>query len=526
MQKSTLYCAAEDLAAAAVAGTVTAKEYFTYKQELLERESAAERPAVEAFFRRRESGGAEPFSDYTFAPYGAPDWAVQTPSGERADPVALAQAVQRAGHILTLETQQGNVRQYYYRDGVYRPCTEDRLLERIQHEIVSYNKKLYKGAAVREAAGMIAHATPTGPVSCLDTDENLVNFGNCVLHLDTMETEPHAPRYYSTVQLHADWTEKPEETPVFNAFLSRLCGADPEKERLLKQFMGLILTNVPGWRTKKALFLVGAGNTGKSVLRRLIEQILGPENFVNADLYTLEEDKFAAAELEGRRLAGASDMGFLKMRQLAVFKQLTGGDSVYAQRKGKDPFCFRFNGLLWFCMNEAPRFGGDQGDWVYDRILLFPCGEPVPADLQDPDLLRKLLAEKNGIVHALISAAKEVIEAGYRFAVPDSLRDANAGYRRENDPARQFFMDCCRLRKTPVIDPRDPCTCKNVFEAFRLWCRDNAPGYAPKKGGFRAACARLLAIPEEKIVIRKPTQRYYIFELTQEVREEYGVMRP
>ena len=515
--------AAEGLVIAAVDGMITKSQYLAGKKRLLEMDGSAPcREALTAFFRRREGDPLNPFGGFAFAPENGDVWVRQTDAGRRIDPVALAAMVKNRSHIMNFETGSGAFRRYYYRGGVLRPCTDDRLFERLQNEVFLRDETLYKGAAVKEAASIIAHATPVGPLSKLNADETIVNFKNCVLHLDTMETEPHSPDFYSTVQLDADWTDAPQPTPVFAAFLKRLCGGDKEKMRLLMQFMGLALTNVPGWKTKKALFMVGPGNTGKSVLRSFMEALLGPENHVNVDLATLEEDKFAAAQLEGKRLAGASDLSFIRVRELAAFKQLTGGDSVYAQRKGKDPFSFRYNGLLWFCMNEPPRFGGDKGDWVYDRILLFPCGDPVPAAEQDPDLLQKLLAEKDGVVRRLILAAKEVVDAGCRFAVPDSLKEANMRYRHENDPAETFFLTCCRLRKTPEIGPLDECTCKNVFEVFRLWCRDNAPGYPPKKSEFRAAAARLLAVPEETIVIRRKNTTYFIFELTQEVREEYG----
>ena len=57
-------------------------------------------------------------------------------------------------------------------------------------------------------------------------------------------------------------------------------------------------------------------------------------------------------------------MSFSSVDELKTFKKMTGGDSLFAEFKGQQAFEFTFNGLLWFCMNRLPKFGGDDGKWV------------------------------------------------------------------------------------------------------------------------------------------------------------------
>ena len=159
-------------------------------------------------------------------------------------------------------------------------------------------------------------------------------------------------------------------------------------KQLLMEVIGVCISNVKGWRMKKALFLVGQGDTGKSQLKSLVERLLGRGNFIGIDLKEIES-RFGTGAVYGTRLAGSSDMSFLSVDELKTFKKMTGGDSLFAEFKGQQAFEFTFNGLLWFCMNRLPKFGGDDGKWVYDRIMVVDCPNVIPKEQQDKQLLEK-----------------------------------------------------------------------------------------------------------------------------------------
>ena len=109
-----------------------------------------------------------------------------------------------------------------------------------------------------------------------------------------------------------------------------MTGGNKETEQLLLEFIGVILSNVKGWRMKKALFLVGDGNTGKSQLKSLTERLLGSENYIGIDLKEIEA-RFGTGAVYSTRLAGSSDMSFLTVDELKTFKKMTGGDALYAE---------------------------------------------------------------------------------------------------------------------------------------------------------------------------------------------------
>jgi len=80
----------------------------------------------------------------------------------------------------------------------------------------------------------------------LNTDEDLVNFQNCVLRLSDMTTILHSADLISTIQIPCDWTGEPSETPVFDRFMAALTDGNKKIEALLLEFMGVCLSNVKG----------------------------------------------------------------------------------------------------------------------------------------------------------------------------------------------------------------------------------------------------------------------------------------
>ena len=317
-----------------------------------------------------------------------------------------------------------------------------------------------------------------------DTPEQIVlrNERNRVL-LDLSSGEPfltpHSPDVYSTIQIPCRWTGEAAPTPVFDMYMHTLTGGDEAVTKLLLEFMGACLSNIRGYRMKKSLFLVGPGNSGKSQLKALCERLLGRDNFTGIDLKEIEA-RFGTSSIYGMRLAGSSDMRYMTVSELNAFKLLTGGDCVFAEFKGEQQFKYTYCGLLWFCMNKLPHFGGDTGAWVYDRIMIVHCDNVIENSRQDKMLLEKMYAEREGIVYKCIAALMDVIRNGYRYSEPKCVLDARNTYMEDNSTVITFFHECMVPRKH-----KDNCTTGKLYDVYRAWCVDNNNGYAETARAFR-----------------------------------------
>ena len=91
-------------------------------------------------------------------------------------------------------------------------------------------------------------------------------------------------------------------------------------------------------------------------------------------------------------------------------------------------------------MNRLPKFGGDDGKWVYDRIMVVDCPNVIPKEQQDKQLLEKMYAERRGIVKKAVKALQTVIANGYRFTEPDSIAEARRDYQSANSTVISFYQ--------------------------------------------------------------------------------------
>jgi len=303
-------------------------------------------------------------------------------------------------YVLVRDNGKQGVLIYVYQNGVYKLHAPDMFKGIIKGFIADYDEEMVKMNPVNEAFNQIITDTNYISQHELNSDESVINFRNGLLSLKSGKPQllPHTPECLSTIQIPCDWKDTPVSTPVFDQYLQTLVNGDKAVARLLMEFIGVCISNVKGWRMKKSLFLVGAGDTGKSQLKSLVERLLGNDNFIGIDLKEIEA-RFGTGAIYGTRLAGSSDMSFLSVDELKTFKKVTGGDSLFAEFKGQQGFQYTYNGLLWFCMNRLPKFGGDDGQWVYNRIMVVNCPNVIPRHKQDKQLLDRMYAEREGIVY-------------------------------------------------------------------------------------------------------------------------------
>jgi P4 family phage/plasmid primase-like protien len=429
-------------------------------------------------------------------------------------------------YILVRDSGKQGLLKYVYRDGVYQLYSSDMMMGVIKQYIADYDEELVNMSKVSQALQHITTDLNYIGQDELNANENLINFQNGLLRVTDTDLTliPHTPNVYSTIQIPCRWTGKPSPTPVFDSYMNTLTDGDKAVYRLLLEFIGACISNIRGWRLKKALFLVGDGDTGKSQLKSLVERLLGKGNFVGIDLKEIEA-RFGTGVIYGTRLAGSSDMSFLSVDELKTFKKLTGGDSVFAELKGMQGFEYTYSGLLWFCMNRLPKFGGDNGQWVYDRIMVISCPNVIPKERHDKTLIDKMYAERDGIIYKAVRALQTVIKNGYRFSEPESVTKARETYQSENSTVITFFEEC--MCPWPDSKINHHCTTGRIYRVYQAWCRENNNGFSRTAKEFREELAAHLGGTYQDITVRQKGNTYYReYGLSDETKElfvkEYG----
>ena len=372
--------------------------------------------------------------------------------------------------IIVRDSAKSDARIYVYRSGVYTHYAKDVFTGVVKSFIEDFDQNLVKMNAVYEAVALLFNVEQYVPSQLLNSDTRFINLQNGLLDITSMKLLPHDPKVYSTVQLPLVYDPDNTATPVFDCYLDTLTDGAADKKQLLLEFLGECLSNVPGHYMKKALFMYGPGDSGKSQIKRLAELLLGEENYTGIDL-TQMEARFGSSDIYGKRLAGSADMSFMTISELKIFKKATGGDALFAEFKGRDSFKFVYKGLLWFCMNKLPKFGGDNGQWVYDRIIPVHCPNVIPVSKRDPELLDKMYEERQGIFNKAILAFKEVIANGYHFQGPAEARQSIDEYRIDNNSALEFFETMMEKRKENITR-NDASTVDAIYRVYKSWYID------------------------------------------------------
>lgn len=412
---------------------------------------------------------------------------------------------ENTNYFFVKDSAKSTVMRYFYENGVYKLYSDDMVKGVIKNYITKFDENILKMSDIKEVFNDLTTDLVFTDYEKINANENIINFQNGLLDIKTMRLLPHSPKYYSTIQIPCNWSNEATQTPIFDRFTSTLLNNDKDIKRLLLQFIGVCLSNIKGYRMKKALFMVGSGDTGKSQLKSLTEKLLGKGNYCGIDLKELES-RFGTSNIYNKRLAGSSDMSYVTIEELKTFKKCTGGDSLFAKFKGENGFEFVYNGLLWFCMNKLPKFGGDNGTWVHDRIIQIECNNVIPKEKQDKYLLKKMYKEREGIVRKAIGALLEVISNGYEFSEPKSVVKARENYRTKNSTIASFFEECVVLRPDNFVDE---CTTQRMYQVYKAWCKDNNHGYSKTAKEFRQGISEKLGGTFEEVTIIKKGYRYY-----------------
>lgn len=432
-------------------------------------------------------------------------------------PQRLAAYIRQMNHYFFIESNGEKPVPYWYENGYYKQCNDLFFMGQIKHYIEIIDEELVEPAMLNKVYKLLqTDLGNTVPANKLNSDSNIINFRNGLLHLDSMELTEHSPSVYSTIQLPCSWNPSPSPCPVFDSFLSSISSDNVEMVKLLTEYIGYAVSNVPGYLTKKALFLYGPGNTGKSQYLSLLEKLVGNDNYCSITLQALEM-RFGTASLFGKRVAGAADMGSATIRELEKFKSITGGDIIDFEFKGKDKFNARYNGLFIFCCNELPHFNGDRGDHVYERMILCNCTNVIPQDQRDRHLLDKLYGEREAIIYKSVMALKELLDRGGAFTEPTEVSENREAYKTENDTVRQFLVECTDLCKsdpdTPLYMQAPLTRTSEMYTYYVMWCKDNNNPYTSSQGFRKGLVNYFKAGNIKELEIYNSGIRFYKFRM-------------
>lgn len=354
---------------------------------------------------------------------------------------------------------------YRYQDGVYvesssyvRSMIKDMImLDRFitQDQIMSVYKLLADDYRIQKSSFE------------LNPNTELINFVNGVWSIQKRKLIPHDSKYLQTIQIpHEIGTYKPfKETRLYDFF---------KKTRMLKEdihmimnYMAYCLTLKHGLKT--FMVLLGKSNTGKSVLIRFFESLVGGQNTSALSMHELNM-RFYPAQLYGKLLNACADNNSLPLQSIDSLKKITGGDLIMHEKKGKEPFFFTPFCKLIFSFNQMPLQLEEKSNAFYKRMRILRMEtELFLNDEYVEDLCTNGVEEIIPYLLTLLPV-KEIKPTRTSNRLVEELRQ-------DSDSIHAFIKKCCKVGEKEHVLKSD------LYVAYVEFC--NGIGReAHKKHGF------------------------------------------
>ena len=202
-----------------------------------------------------------------------------------------------------------------------------------------------------------------------DQQPGLLPLQDGVIELATMKLLEHAPGYRLLWCLPYSWKDRVIGHQPIEQWLTEAMKGDRQLVQLLRAFLKATVTGRVD--LQRYLECLGPGGTGKGTFMRLAMALVGRRNTHSTTLKQLEENRFEAAAIFGKRLLLITDAERYG-GEVSQLKAITGQDLIRYERKniqqGADfePTC-----MVIVAANEAVQ-SGDYTSGLERRRLTVP----------------------------------------------------------------------------------------------------------------------------------------------------------
>jgi putative DNA primase/helicase len=230
--------------------------------------------------------------------------------------------------------------------------------------------------------------------------KNLICLEDCVIDVNTLEVKQHEPGYRFLSRLPFKWESREIGCEPIKEWLLETCGNRADWVEVLRAAMNATLTE-RGGEYQRYVELLGAGGTGKGTTLRLVQELLGKDNYAVTTLKQLESNQFETAMFYGKKAIFITDSERYT-KEVSVLKALTGEDELRIEKKRvQQTGSFIFPGVVWVAANE-PMQSSDYTNGLARRRLSMSFERVIPPHLRR-NLMEEFRAYLPGLLHWVLS---------------------------------------------------------------------------------------------------------------------------
>ena len=360
----------------------------------------------------------------------------------------FAHFLKNNNHIIKINGQL-----HIYKDGIYVDGANE-----IESQMIQYIPDLNRA----KRAEVLAYMN----IMIRDNEEmapaNYIAFKNGIYDLTTDTLEDFSPELVITNKIPYDY--KPDAyNELADKTLNKLACQDKAVRSLLEECIGYCFYRRSELR--KSFILTGEKENGKSTFLAMVNQLLGRENVASLDLDELGS-RFKTAELFGKLANIGDDIADSFIPNPSIFKKLSSGNPINAERKGQDPFDFSNYAKLIFSANDIPRIK-DKSGAVLSRLVIIPFNARFTVNDPDYDPYIKYKLVKDDVMEYLVVLGLEGLKRvlhNQKFTQSKKVDEALANYEESNNPILLFFKE-----EPKIVNE----TTKDVYREYYEFCIGN-----------------------------------------------------
>jgi P4 family phage/plasmid primase-like protien len=334
----------------------------------------------------------------------------------------------------------------------------------------------------------------------------MIAFNNCVFDWETLECLPHDPERVVFHYIPHDLDVNVLKEALINGVTEELAAKyTPKTLRAFKdwvgdkwiqlyEILGAILYPRP---IKKAVLFTGPTDSGKSTCISFYKECIGKENYAAVPLQALTsmDGRFIASMIYGKLADFWADLPEKVIEDVGMFKVLTGGDSIYIDKKHKEPFTWTPYTKFIFSANEPPPVtNADEAFW--NRWVVVEFTRAFPQKIENFE--KSLIDEIPRALAIAIAAFKAVLDRG-SFSFEDTPEDAKFKWMSRSNSVFAFIQ-WLRSNKALIEDPAGRVRVSELYRYYTMWCQVNGRN-ALRQNAFTSELKR------EGFEIRKPERR-------------------
>jgi putative DNA primase/helicase len=286
---------------------------------------------------------------------------------------------------------------------------------------------------VRNTTVQFLKESPDTPRIVAEPVTAWINCQNGMLDWRTGAMVEHRADFLSTVQIPHPY-EEDAECPRFLEFLERV--APDGAMEFMWELVGYMLMS--GNPLQVAPMLYGPGSNGKGTFLNVLSSVLGHHNVAAVALHDLIENRFRAAELYGKLANIAGDLDDRWLSSTGLFKQVTGDDTISAERKYGAAFSFKPWAVPLFSTNTIFSVS-DSSEGYARRMMVVPFPNHYDGEGRSGLFAE---AELRGILRRGVEGLQTLMERG-RFLMPESVAEETQKFLAGGDVVRSWVEDRC-----------------------------------------------------------------------------------